>query len=296
MRSIRQNGKFIRKIDPAPSKVSYFLYRFWLRRNIRFSLKVLVSVLFMGVGYYLIETRTNLLVDVKEASARVSKLFSIDEAFKIKGINIISDDESIANKITAEIQLDFPKSASQIDVETLRNKVEKIPFVKNASVRITADGFIEIAVLLRDPVVIHRIGNRYVLLDLEGREVDQLKSRAERLDLPLIVGLGAENYVSEALTILLEAKDLVTRVRGLVRIGERRWDIILDQNQRIFLPEQNSLTAMKKIIALHEGQRILDREIDYLDFRDINRPMLGLTERSEKQLRGLRNLLGGKNV
>tara|TARA_A100001011_G_C14092705_1_gene749318 strand:+ start:66 stop:818 length:753 start_codon:yes stop_codon:yes gene_type:complete len=250
----------------------------------------------MGIGYYLIETRTNLLVDVKEATARLSKLFSIDEAFKIKGINIISDDDSIANKITAEIQLDFPKSASQIDVETLRNKVEKISFVRNASVRITADGFIEIVVLLRDPVVIHRIGNRYVLLDLEGREVDQLESRAERLDLPLIVGLGAENYVSEALTILLEAKDLVTRVRGLVRIGERRWDIILDQNQRIYLPEQNSLTAMKKIIALHEGQRILDREIDYLDFRDINRPMLGLTEQSEKLLRGLRNLLGGKNV
>ena len=133
-------------------------------------------------------------------------------------------------------------------------------------------------------------------MDASGIEVDEISSRSRRLDLPLLVGKGGQHQVSEALNLLLETKSLVLRVRGLVRIGERRWDIILDRNQVIKLPEKNPLDALKKVIALHEGRRLLDRDILYIDFRNIDKPVLGLTDEASGELRDIRNLVRGENV
>ena len=114
--------------------------------------------------------------------------------------------------------------------------------------------------------------------------------------MPLIVGEGAELMVDEALNLLIETKSLIARVRGLVRIGERRWDVILDRNQIIKLPEEYPIEAMRKIVSLQEGRMLLDRDILYIDFRNISRPILGLTEDSSKELNEIRNLVRGENV
>ena len=86
------------------------------------------------------------------------------------------------------------------------------------------------------------------------------------------------------------------RVRGLVRIGERRWDIILDRNQVIKLPEDYPFKAIKKALSLQKGRRVLDRDILYLDLRNIKRPTLGLTEETSQDLREMRNIVRGEDV
>ena len=53
---------------------------------------------------------------------------------------------------------------------------------------------------------------------------------------------------------------------------------------------------MKKVISLHEGRKLFDRDILYLDFRNIDRPVLGLTDESSKELRDIRNFVRGENV
>ena len=70
----------------------------------------------------------------------------------------------------------------------------------------------------------------------------------------------------------------------------------MDRNQVIKLPEKNPLDALKKVIALHEGRRLLDRDILYIDFRNIDKPVLGLTDEASGELRDIRNLVRGENV
>ena len=53
---------------------------------------------------------------------------------------------------------------------------------------------------------------------------------------------------------------------------------------------------MRKIVSLQEGRMLLDRDILYIDFRNISRPILGLTEDSSKELNEIRNLVRGENV
>ena len=50
-----------------------------------------------------------------------------------------------------------------------------------------------------------------------------------------------------------EVADRSTTLRGLVRVGDRRWDLVLDRNQKIMLPEQNAPAALERLIALDKA-------------------------------------------
>ena len=284
------------RFDPAPSKVAYLANRIWLKKSSRrsFFIMILISiVLFVLIG---LSNRSNFSLLIKKNTEKISQYVELSPIFKVVNLSVISEDPNVIEKISSTLALNFPISSLDIDVEVLRLKVELIDLVESASVRLTSNGLVEVDVNIRKPVAIQRLGTRLMLIDARGIKVDEVLSRSQRLDLPLLVGKGAEKCVDEALHLLLEIKDLVSRVRGLVRVGERRWDVILNRGQVILLPEKNPLNAIRKIISLQEGQKILDRNISYLDFRNINRPVLGLSEETSKELKEIRSLVRGENV
>ena len=284
------------RFDPAPSKVAYLANRIWLKKSSRrsFFIMILISiVLFVLIG---LSNRSNFSLVIKKNTDKIIQYVKLSPIFEVVNLSVISEDPNVIEKISSTLALNFPISSLDIDVEVLRLKIELIDLVESASVRLTSNGLVEVDVNIRKPVAIQRLGTRLMLIDARGVKVDEVLSRSQRLDLPLLVGKGAEKCVDEALHLLLETKDLLSRVRGLVRVGERRWDIILNQGQVILLPEKNPLNAIRKIISLQEGQKILDRNISYLDFRNINRPVLGLSEETSKELKEIRSLVRGENV
>ena len=284
------------RFDPAPSKVAYLANRIWLKKSSRrsFFIMILISiVLFVLIG---LSNRSNFSLLIKKNTEKISQYVELSPIFKVVNLSVISEDPNVIEKISSTLALNFPISSLDIDVEVLRLKVELIDLVESASVRLTSNGLVEVDVNIRKPVAIQRLGTQLMLIDARGIKVDEVLSRSQRLDLPLLVGKGAEKCVDEALHLLLEIKDLLSRVRGLVRVGERRWDVILNRSQVILLPEKNPLNAIRKIISLQEGQKILDRNISYLDFRNINRPVLGLSEETSKELKEIRSLVRGENV
>jgi cell division protein FtsQ len=65
--------------------------------------------------------------------------------------------------------------------------------------------------------------------------------------------------VPEALALIDAAGPLSDRLRGLVRVGERRWDLVLDRDQRILSArDRRARRALERVIALDEAQELLD--------------------------------------
>ncbi len=284
------------RADPAPSRVAYLFRRFWLRKSFRLLFISFVPVSVILLFLFSIGKKHDLHDFIGEKVQGFSKFVALNPAFKVVNLSVISENHNVVEKIKSTLDLKFPISSLDINVGNLKKRVEEINLVRSASVRLTSNGLIEVLVEVREPIAVQRIGKKFLLLDATGVEVDEVFSRSQRLDLPLLVGEGADRKVQEALTLLLETKNLLVRVRGLVRIGQRRWDVILDRNQVIKLPEKNPIKAMKKVISLQEGRQLLDRDILYLDFRNINRPVLGLTDEMSNELRGIRNFVRGENV
>ena len=172
MQSIKDKKKTHKKIDPAPSRLSYLLYRFWLRKYIRYFIIILSPVFILSLGFYFLDRETNLSTNITKRINHFSYIFALNKALKIEGINVIADDPLMVEKVINLLDLKFPLNSLSIDVSKLQAKLEKISFVKSATVRITSAGFIEIVIISRNPVVIHRMGTKYVLLDLDGFEVE----------------------------------------------------------------------------------------------------------------------------
>jgi cell division protein FtsQ len=59
-----------------------------------------------------------------------------------------------------------------------------------------------------------------------------------------------------------------------VRIGERRWDVVLDRGQRVLLPETSPVQALERVIALSQAQDVLARDLAAVDMRLAARPTI----------------------
>ncbi|MCW1404358.1 cell division protein FtsQ [Novosphingobium sp. MW5] len=119
-------------------------------------------------------------------------------------------------------------------------------------------------------------------------------TRAARADLPLIAGDGAPEAIAEARALLASAAPILPRIRGLVRVGNRRWDVVLDRNQRIQLPATGAVPALELVVAMTEGaQQLLSRDVTVVDMRNPDRPTLRLTQDAMAELTRNRTLARG---
>ena len=76
------------------------------------------------------------------------------------------------------------------------------------------------------------------------------------------------------LLLFAAARPLSPRLRGLERMGERRWDVVLDRGQRILLPEAEPVQALERVIALSAAQDMLARDLVAVDMRLKRRPTI----------------------
>jgi len=159
-------------------------------------------------------------------------------------------------------------------------------------VRIKPGGILQVDVEPRTPVVIWRTVEGLKLIDVTGAFVEPLAYRMDRPDLPLIAGDGADGHVKEVLNLYRAAAPLGSRLRGIVRVGSRRWDVVLDRDQRILLPESGAVQALERVIALDGPQDILSRDINRVDMRLGARPTVKMSKNATEKWWEIREISG----
>jgi cell division protein FtsQ len=144
---------------------------------------------------------------------------------------------------------------------------------------------LQVTITERVPVVLWRSEGALEMLDASGHRVASLSARTDRPDLPLIAGEGADAATPEAMALLSAAGPIQARLRGLVRAGDRRWDLVLDRNQRILLPAANPVPALERLMALDQANDLLGRDVLAVDLRTDHRPVLRLAPTALNQMR-----------
>jgi cell division protein FtsQ len=204
--------------------------------------------------------------------------------FMVTAIEVTGADHALSAAIGEVARMDLPVSSFELDLDALRLRVTDLTAVRSAQVRVHPGGTLEIAVVQRRPVAVWRYADGLRLIDAEGAMTGMIAERADRPDLPLIAGDGAKDAINEALALFEAAAPIAPRVRGLVRMGERRWDMVLDTDARILLPEEGAVAALERVIALHQAQELLDRDVSVVDMRLGQRPTLRLNPSALAQL------------
>jgi cell division protein FtsQ len=271
--------------DPAPSRLGYRYQRLMLTPGFRGAVRIGVPLILIatiaGSWYSKPENRQALAASIEETKQG----FQQRPQFMVQTLNITGGDTATMTDVVALLPETYPVSSFDLDLEAIRVNIEALDPIKSASVRVGQAGALEVRLTSREPVALWRDGATLRLIDADGVQSGSIAARAERLDLPLIAGDGAEDNIDEALALFAGAGPLLERVRGLVRMGERRWDMVLDRDQRILLPGAGAVSALDRVIALNDAQDMLSRDVAIVDMRNSDRPTLRMNEEAAAALR-----------
>lgn len=271
--------------DPAPSRLAYRLQRLWLtpfvRALTRIGLPVFAVVLGLGIWLGDEGRRADLVASYEDIKLSIQNR----PEFMVGLLKIEGASPEVDAAIRAMLPVQLPASSFAIDLDAFRAMIRRLDAVADVGLMIRPGGVLEAAVTERVPAILWRAPTGLEMLDATGHRVATLIAREARPDLALIAGVGADRAVPEALAVLAAAVPILPRARGLVRVGERRWDLVLERDQRILLPEQNPVRAIERVLALDAAEDILDRDFTHLDMRNETRPTIRLSAAALEEFR-----------
>ena len=281
------------RFDPAPSRWAYRVERLWLTPLFRLFVRVGLPfvIVFLGSTLYLADQgRRDVII-----GAYMDMKYAIQQRpeFMVKLMSIEGASDEVAEDIREIMALDFPVSSWDLDLEGMRQNAMGLDAVADAKLQIRPGGILQFSVSQRQPAIVWRRGDGLEVLDPQGLRVGPLAARTDRPDLPLIAGEGADQATVEARRLFAVARPVADRIRGLVHIGERRWDVVLDDGQRIMLPSTGAVAALERVMARAQMQDLLARRIDVIDMRNPNRPTVRVSQDVMDEIRKTRAAISG---
>ncbi len=281
--------------DPAPSRLSYRYQRLMLAPLFRFGLRVVlpfgVAALATTVWFSDQDRRDHINMVIDDVRTSIVER----PEFMVKAMAIEGASAGVADDIREILPVDFPVSSFDLDLDAMKLTVDGLSPVKTATMRIKPGGVLQVIVEERNPVILWRLPDGLHLVDAEGYVVAEDTQRELHGTLPIMAGEGAERETSEALQLMRAAGPLANRMRGLVRVGERRWDLVLDREQRIMLPEKGAVAALERVVALSQVQEMLQRDLSVVDMRLGDRPTIRIAERSVEAWWRIREIRVGQD-
>ncbi len=155
-----------------------------------------------------------------------------------------------------------------IDLEESRAKLLKLPWVKKVTVERHLPSTVFIQIEEKKPIAVWQNKKRYFPLDEDGKPIQDDKTVLGNL--LLVVGQDAPKHTPALIRLLDEYKEIAVKVRSAVRVGGRRWNLILNDAEagtEIYLPETGIGTALARLQQLNEEGQILKRDLKVIDLR-----------------------------
>ncbi len=151
-------------------------------------------------------------------------------------------------------------------VELARQRVETLSWVEHATVERRLPGTLVVFLQERRPFAVWQNQGKFVLIDRNGQVVAN-QNVSEFHQLPLVVGPGAPAGAAVLIDALTDRPELQKRVTAAVRVGERRWNLRLNNGADVMLPEGHEVQALDRLMQLQQEHAVLDRPLAAIDMR-----------------------------
>jgi cell division protein FtsQ len=166
------------------------------------------------------------------------------------------------------------------DATNAKALLENLDWVSTATVQRSFPNKLEISVVERVPFAVWQRAGSYYVIDRSGSAMSNVLP-GNLPALPLVTGEGAQFEVAELVNQLEVSADLSSKVSGAARVGQRRWNLYLDNGITILLPEENVAIALARLSALETSQQLLSKGVRSVDLRFPGRVIVGIAEIEE---------------
>jgi cell division protein FtsQ len=163
-----------------------------------------------------------------------------------------------------------------------KQQLESLPWVRTAVIERRLPGTLYVRLVERKPLALWQHGGKIALIDRVGAviPVDRLDRFAK---LPMVVGEGAASHAAELLDMLANEPDLAARVTAAIRVGDRRWNLRIDNAIDVLLPADEPARAWAQLARLDRSSALLQRDVQTIDIRLPDRVVLRVSPETPKE-------------
>lgn len=230
---------------------------------------LIVLGLIFGAAFITLLLNTDMVEEKFQAWSEEWYEFAAKQGLVLDDVVIIGRDKTSKEDLLDALQVKRGDNFLQLDIHELKNRVESLPWVKEAVVkRKFFPNVLEVNLKERQVRSIWQINEKFHPIDEDGHVIDApFKPKAPIL---LIVGEGAPQNINQLLKEIDSNKKVLERVKVANYISNRRWNLVLDDIENgitIKLPEENVEQAWKKLLKLDAVNGILKRKLTIIDLR-----------------------------
>jgi cell division protein FtsQ len=276
-------AKLRRPTTPAPVQRPHnphwliALFEKYVPRRIGVAATVLILLGSAGLGVVKgghLDAVIAALSDARNAVANVAGFRIVNVA--ISGRKQLTQDEILAiGGVTGRSSLLF------LDAATVRDRLKSNPWIAEATVLKLYPGHLQIEITERAAFARWQLDGRMSVIADDGAVLEPYVAR--RLSgLPLVVGRGAAGKAKDFLALLARYPQVSAQTRAAVLVGERRWNLRLNNGLDIRLPENDVGNALATLTRLDDEDRLFSRDITAVDMRLPDRLTVRLSEDAAK--------------
>lgn len=166
------------------------------------------------------------------------------------------------------------------DVDKARTALKALSWIKNATVSKVYPDKLSVKIVERKAFALWQSDDGLKIVDHKGLVLADFDGRDHSL--PLVVGKGGNENAETILTLLNEHAWLATQAKALVRVGNRRWDIVLDNDMTIMLPEKGAGVELARLHKIESESQILSKDISKIDLRFSDRLIVKMSPQASE--------------
>ena len=169
------------------------------------------------------------------------------------------------------------------DPESVRRRLERLPWVRSATVRRMLPGTVVVELFERQPLAIWQHKGAFSLVDAEGAVIEHASLEGFS-GLLTVVGKDAPGHAAELIEVLAGEPEVMMRTKAAVRVAERRWNLHLENGIVVQLPELDPASALTRLATYERAHGVLEQGVAVLDLRLPDRLILRTDSEAERSL------------
>ena len=195
----------------------------------------------------------------------------------IKAVTITGARELSAKEILAAGHISPRSSLLFLDADAVRSRLMSLPIVKDASVEKFFPNRLVIRIVERRPFALWQEDGKLKVIASDGTPIDSMTD-PRFVHLPFVVGIGANEHIAQFMRLLTAAGDLRSKIKAGVYIGERRWNLNLDNGVQVALPEIAPSAAVREFARIARQSDLLGKDLISIDLRMPGRLVVRISE------------------
>jgi cell division protein FtsQ len=187
-----------------------------------------------------------------------------------------------AATILAALDAHYGTPILAISPARAKQQLEALPWVRSASIERRLPGTIAVSLVERRPLAVWQHDGKQELIDQDGTVIP-VTDLSRFAKLPTVVGDDqARRGAAQLLGLLASEPDIAARVTAIVFVGDRRWNVRIDNAIDVMLPEDDMAGAWSKLAELQRTGQILQRNVEAIDMRLPDRLVMRVTDTTPK--------------